>query len=260
MLQGLGFSFPTLQGCYKQRVSCEEDDLSTELSHLMESVLDFANFVNIWRNMSDRVSKEMTEVDYIFWRLKYKNIFWSGLIARRAWQQARNFVCQYYDFHKKFWRRLSVPTLSVIFTKEVHSSLILCGGRKCTNAQFISWKILFVQQRLEVPSYKRLLLFTSWSNVSTFLCSSLSILKQSLLSGCPSLLLWMNKNTFALCFFHHIYAGHTNSSLDDFSTEFSPIPRVLPVPRCRSGSGVLIISNLIWLTSPPTWISIHLSF
>ena len=66
MLQGLGFSFPTLQGCYKQRASCEEDDLSAELSHLVGSVLDFANFVNKWRNMSDRVSKEMTEVDYIF--------------------------------------------------------------------------------------------------------------------------------------------------------------------------------------------------
>ena len=45
----------------------------------------------------------------------------------------------------------------------------------------------FVQQRLEVPSFKRLLFFTSWSNVlSTFLCCSLSILKQGLLSGCPS--------------------------------------------------------------------------
>ena len=75
MSQGLGFSFPTLQGCYKQRVSCEEDDLSTELSHLVESVLDFANFVNKWRNMSDRVSNEMTEVDYIFWCLKYRIIF-----------------------------------------------------------------------------------------------------------------------------------------------------------------------------------------
>ena len=79
MLQGLGFSFPTLQGCYKQRVSCEEDDLSAELSHLVESVLDFANFVNKWRNMSDRVSKEMTEVDYIFWCLKYRIIYWSYL-------------------------------------------------------------------------------------------------------------------------------------------------------------------------------------
>ena len=253
MLQGLGFSFPTLQGCYKQRVSCEEDDLSAELSHLVESVLDFANFVNKWRNMSDRVSKEMTEVDYIFWCLKYRIIFWSGIdIARRALQQTRNFVCQYYGFHKKFWRRLSVPTHSVIFTKEVHSSLILCGGRKCTNAQFISWKTLFVQQRLEVPSFKRLLFFTSWSNVSsTFLCCSLSILKQGLLSGCPtSFFSGWTRTPLHFAFFTR-YAGHTNSSLDDFSTEFSPIPRVLPVPRCRSGSGVLIISNLIWLTSLP---------
>ena len=143
--------------------------------------------------------------------------------------------CQYYDFHKKFWRRLSVPTLSVIFTKEVHSSLILCGGRKCTNAQFISWKILFVQQRLEVPSYKRLLLFTSWSNVSsTFLCCSLSILKQGLLSGGPSLLLWMNKKTFALCLFHHIRRSHKFFSWWLLHWIFSN-PKSPPCPQVQVG-------------------------
>ena len=56
---------PSLQGCYKQRSSCLEDDLPAELNLLLDRVLDLTNFVNKWRKMSQTVGNVMVEDDYI---------------------------------------------------------------------------------------------------------------------------------------------------------------------------------------------------
>lgn len=65
LLKDLGFSLPTLKGCYKQRISCLEDDLSAELTLLLERVLDLTNFVTKWSKMSQTVSNVMEQDDYI---------------------------------------------------------------------------------------------------------------------------------------------------------------------------------------------------